>query len=335
MAVCFRPPVQVECIEAYLISPGHQLLVTGAGGFVGRALTLEAVARGLTVRAASRCYSAFPAMIECVSVGDIDGCTDWLNALKDCDVVVHLAARVHVMHDTKPDPLTEFRKVNVDGTLNLACQAVVAGVKRFVFISSIGVNGAETFNSPFVVQDEPAPHSPYAVSKHEAELGLQALAFETGMELVIIRPPIVYGPNAPGNFGSLINWLSRGLPLPLGAVTQNRRSLVALDNLVDFILTCLQHPKAANRTFLVSDGEDLSTAKLLQRMGKAMYRPARLLPVPVSLLTVAARLLGKTAVAQRLLSSLQVDISETCELLGWRPPVSVDEGLRRAAQRRV
>lgn len=312
-----------------------RLLITGANGFVGRALSLEAIAWGLSVRAASRSYSSLPAGIESVSVGDIDGRTDWHDALTGCDAVTHLAARAHVISDTTTEPFTEFRKINVDGTLNLARQAASAGVKRFVFISSIGVNGAETFNAPFVVQDEPAPHSPYAVSKYEAELGLKALALETGMEVVIIRPPIIYGPNAPGNFGSLMRWLSRGLPLPLGSVTQNRRSLVALGNLVDLILTCLQHPKAANQTFLVSDGEDLSTTELLQKMAKAMNRSARLLPVPVSLLAFAARLLRKTAVAQRLLGSLQVNISKTCELLDWKPPVSVDEGLRRAAQQRL
>lgn len=308
------------------------MLITGASGFVGKALCLEAVSRGLTVRAASRSESTFPSAVECVFVEDINGSTDWHDTLTGCDVVAHLAARAHVMHDTTAEPFTEFRKVNVDGTLNLARQAASAGVKRFVFISSIGVNGAETFSTPFVVQDEPAPHSPYAVSKHEAELGLRALALETGIEVVIIRPPIVYGPNAPGNFGSLIRWLSHGLPLPLGVVSQNRRSLVALANLVDLILTCMHHPKAANQTFLVSDGEDLSTTELLQKMGNAMNRPVRLLPVPVSLLSCAARFLGKTAMAQSLLGSLQVDISKTCTLLDWKPPVSVDEGLRRAAQ---
>lgn len=312
-----------------------RLLITGANGFVGRALSLEAIDRGLSVRAESRSYSFFPATIECVSVGEIDSNTDWHDALKGCDVVVHLAARAHIMGDSALNLLPEFCKVNLYGTLNLARQAVEAGVKRFVFISSIGVNGAETFSLPFVVQDAPAPHSPYAVSKYEAELSLQALALETVMEIVFIRPPIVYGPNPPGNFGSLMRWLNRGLPLPLGAVTQNRRSLVALDNLVDLILTCVHHPKAANQTFLVSDGEDLSTTELLQRMGKAMNRPARLLPVPVSLLALAARLLGKMDVAQRLLGSLQVDISKTCELLDWKPPVSVEEGLRRAAQKRL
>jgi nucleoside-diphosphate-sugar epimerase len=314
-----------------LISSGHQLLVTGAGGFVGRALTLEAVARGFSVRAASRRYSAFPATIECVSVGDIDGCTDWLNALKDCDVVVHLAARVHVMDDNTSDPLTEFRKVNVDGTLNLACQAVVAGVKRFVFISSIGVNGAETFSSPFVVHDEPAPRSPYAVSKHEAELGLQALALKTGMELVIIRPPIVYGANAPGNFGSLMRWLSRGLPLPLGAI-YNARSMVALDNLVDLLVLCLKHPAAAGQTLLVSDGEDVSTTALLRRTAKAMCKKSLLIPVPALVLECSAAVLGKRDVMQRLCGSLQVDVTKTRQILGWTPPLTLDQGLKKAVE---
>jgi nucleoside-diphosphate-sugar epimerase len=312
---------------------GYKLLVTGAGGFVGRALSLQAAARDLTVRAAYRSYVDFPPNIACVPVGEIDGRTDWHGALTGCDVVVHLAARVHVMRDVASDPLADFRKVNVEGTINLARQAVRAGVKRFVFISSIGVNGAETFDSSFVTNEKPAPHSSYAISKHEAEVGLQALALESDMEVVIIRPPLCYGPNAPGNFGALMRWLQHGLPLPFGAVTQNRRSLVGLDNLVDLILTCIDHPKAANQTFLVSDGEDLSTADLLHRMGKAINQPARMLPVPTSLLVLAACFLGKKSVAQSLLGSLQVDIRKTCELLDWKPPVSVDEGLRRAAHK--
>lgn len=313
----------------------ENLLVTGASGFVGRALCRQAVAHGLTVRAASRSLSAFSTTMDCGAVGDIDGSTDWLNLLMGCDTVVHLAARAHVMHNARSDELAEFRKVNVEGTLNLAHQSAGAGIKRFVFISSIGVNGAETFGSPFVEQDEPAPHSPYAVSKHEAELGLKALSLQTGMEVVIIRPPLVYGPNAPGNFGSLMRCLSRGQPLPLGAVFNNLRSLVGLDNLVDLILTCVKHPKAANQTFLVSDGEDLSTTGLLQRMSKALNRPARLLPVPPGLLVFAASLLGRRTVAQSLLGSLQVDISKTCKILDWKPPVSVDEGLRRAVEQRA
>jgi len=243
---------------------------------------------------------------------------------------VHCAARVHVMADTAANPLAEFRRVNVQGTLNLARQAAAAGVRRFAFVSSIGVNGAETFGLPFSAQDVAAPHSPYAVSKYEAELGLQALAAETGMEVVIIRPPLVYGLGAPGNFGSLIRWLRRGVPLPLGAI-HNQRSLVSLDNLVDLIVTCLTHPAAINQTFLVSDGEDVSTTELLRRMGQALGRPARLVPVPVSWLKLAAKLVGKPDVAQRLCGSLQVDIEKTRRLLGWTPPLSLDQGLKRAA----
>lgn len=312
-----------------------RVLITGASGFVGRAVCLEASSRGLRVQPAARTLCDLLSIGTSVAVGAIDESTDWTNALEGCDTVVHLAARAHVMHVDRSDPMAEFRKVNVAGTLNLARQAALAGVKRFVFVSSIGVNGAETFGVPFSAQDIGAPHSLYAVSKCEAEVGLKASAEKTGMEFVIIRPPLVYGPNAPGNFGFLMHWLSRGLPLPLGSVTTNRRSLVGLDNLVDLILTCVDHPKAANQTFLVSDGEDLSTADLLRRIGKALNRPARLIPVPVSMLNIALSLLGKRAIAQRLLGSLQVDISKTCELLDWKPPVSVDEGLRRAAQQRL
>ncbi len=268
--------------------------------------------------------------IKNVAVGSINSNTVWRDALVDCYAVIHLAAMVHVMQEASSNYLAIFRRVNVEGTLHLARQAEAAGVRRFVFVSSIGVNGAETFQQPFTSEDRVAPHSPYAVSKYEAELGLKAFAAETGMEVVIIRPPIVYGPNAPGNFGSLMRWLKRGLPLPLGAI-HNQRSLVALDNLVDLILTCLTHPAAANQTFLVSDGEDVSTTELVRRMGQALDRSARLVPMPPSLLKVAAGLVGKGDMARRLCGSLQVDISKTRELLGWTPQVSLDEGLLRAA----
>ncbi len=307
-----------------------QVLVTGANGFVGRALCAEAVARGMAVRGITRASGDLPISVENFAVGGIDGNTDWQDVLTGCEVVVHLAARVHVMADSAAKPLEEFRRVNVQGTLNLAREAAAAGVRRFVFVSSIGVNGAETFQRPFAAHDEVAPHSPYAVSKYEAELGLQALAAATGMEVVIIRPPLVYGSGAPGNFGSLMRWLKRGVPLPLGAI-HNQRSLVALDNLVDLIVTCLTHPAAANQTFLVSDGEDVSTTELLRRMGQALGRPARLIPVPVSWLKLAAAMVGKQDVAQRLCGSLQVDIEKTRRLLGWTPPISLDEGLKRAA----
>lgn len=316
------------------------VILTGTTGFIGSAFLVAAQKRGMKIlsvfRSNEQAKRFGDANNSTVVVTSIEADTDWSEALVDVDVVVHCAARVHVMHDSSFDPLAEFCKVNVAGTLNLARQAALAGAKRFVFLSSIKVNGEGTLlGCPFTAEDTPAPEDAYGISKAEAESGLRQLAQETGMEVVIIRPPLVYGAGAKGNFSSLLRWVARGFPLPLGAVTANRRSLVGLDNLVDLILTCVDHPKAANQTFLVSDGEDLSTTELLQRMGKAMNRPARLLPVPVSLLTFAARLLGKKAVAQRLLGSLQVDISKTCELLGWKPPVPVDEGLRRAAQQRL
>lgn len=309
----------------------ERLVVTGANGFVGRALCAGAVARDSTVRGITRFTCDLPCGCENFVVGNMDERTDWRGALEGSKVVIHLAARVHVMADTAENPLDEFRRINVLGTLNLARQAAAAGVRRFVFISSIGVNGAGTFQRPFTAQDVAAPHSLYAVSKYEAELGLQALAAETGMGVVIIRPPLVYGSNAPGNFGSLVRWLKRGLTLPLGAI-HNQRSLVALDNLVDLIVTCIDHPAAANQTFLVSDGEDVSTTELLRRMGRAMGKPARLLPVPASWLQVAAALVGKRDVAQRLCGSLQVDIEKTRQLLGWSPPLTLDQGLKKAAE---
>jgi nucleoside-diphosphate-sugar epimerase len=275
-----------------------------------------------------------------VTTGDISAQTDWKQALVGVDVLVHLAARVHVMRDAAADPLAEFRRVNVQGTLNLAWQAAAAGVKRFVFLSSVKVNGEATsapHPSPrpegarerFREDDEPAPQDPYGISKMEAEAGLRDLAAQTGMEVVIIRPPLVYGPGVKANFAALMRAVQRGWPLPLGAV-HNQRSLVALDNLVDFIVTCLSHPQAANQTFLVSDGHDLSTTELVRGLAHAAGVSARLLPVPVWALQAGAALLGKGDAVQRLCGNLQVDISKARSLLGWLPPVSVDEGLRRA-----
>jgi len=233
------------------------------------------------------------------------------------------------MNDAVPDPLAEYRKVNVEGTLNLARQAAKAGVSRFVYISSIKVNGEQTASGkPFTPDDEPAPEDSYGVSKLEAETGLHEIASETGMEVVIIRPPLVYGPGVKGNFASMIKLVDKGLPLPLGAI-HNKRSLVALDNLVDLITTCIDHPAAANQVFLAGDGQDVSTTELLRGVGRAMGKPARLIPVPAGMLMFGAGLLGKKAVGQRLLGSLQVDISKARNLLGWEPPLSVEEGLRR------
>ncbi|HMY00617.1 MAG TPA: SDR family oxidoreductase, partial [Agitococcus sp.] len=269
---------------------------------------------------------------QAVSIGDIDSHTNWEVALNQVTTVVHIAARVHVMNDKSTDPLAEFRKVNVDGTLNLARQAASAGVRRFVFISSIKVNGEKTtINHPFCADDTPDPQDAYGISKLEAEQGLRLLSEKTGMEIVIIRPPLVYGSGVKANFLSMMRWLSKGVPLPLGGI-KNKRSLVSLDNLVDLTLLCCHHPAAANQIFLVSDGEDLSTSDLLRRMGQALYSPARLIPVPAIFLRFAATLLGKGDVAQRLCESLQVDITKTQQLLNWNPPVSVDEGLFKTAQ---
>ena len=310
------------------------VLVTGASGFVGRALTSFLVSSGHSVRAASRqpLLHAHVGGFESVMTGDLDQATDWTIALNGIDSVVHLAARVHVMQDHAVDPLAEFRRVNVLGTLQLARQAVDAGVRRFVFISSVKVNGEGTPTArPYTADDVPAPMDAYGVSKLEAEQGLLALAASTGLEVVIIRPVLVYGPGVRANFLKMMQWLDRGLPLPLGAI-DNRRSLVSVNNLVSLILLCLEHPDAVNQVFLASDGEDMSTTALMRRTALALGKVARLVPVPEAVLTVAAGWLGKRDVAQRLCGSLQVDIAKTRRVLGWTPPLSVDAGLAQAAQ---
>ena len=304
-------------------------LVTGASGFVGSALCRRLMAEGASVRGAVRQSVTLPGL-DTVDVGDISGDTDWVRALENVSQVVHLAARVHVMNDDSADPLAEFRRVNVEGTRRLAEQAAALGVRRFVFVSSIKVNGEATEpGRPFTATDVPAPEDPYGVSKLEAEQALREICARSGMEWVIIRPPLIYGPGVRANFGSLIRWVRRGVPLPLGAMTANRRSLVALDNLVDLIDTCLSHPGAANQTFLVSDGEDLSVAELLERIGKAMNKSARLIRVPRSLLKWGAGCVGRRDVYQRLAGSLQVDIEPTRRQLDWSPVVPVDQALRK------
>ena len=309
-----------------------KVLVTGANGFVGcaTATCLQTLTGMTVVRAVRRTLATPNPLAPCVSVGDLDGQTDWSMALAGVDAVVHTAARVHVMQEAAADPLAEFRRVNVQGTLNLAHQAAQAGVCRLVFISSIKVNGEVTFpGHPFTAHDRPAPVDAYGISKHEAEEGLRKMALQTGMEVAIIRPPLVYGPGVKANFAALMRAVQRGWPLPLGAV-HNRRSLVGVDNLVDLVATCLVHPKAANQTFLVSDGQDLSTPELVQGLARATGVSAHLWSVPVWMLQAGAALLGRKAAVQRLCANLQVDISHTQTLLHWMPPVGVDPGLRRA-----
>ena len=293
------------------------ILVTGSSGFVGKALCEEICKENVPATPVSRAWQAPE------SIAD---------SLRQCSAVVHLAARVHVMRDAAQDPLNEYRRTNVQGTLNLARHAAAAGVRRFVFISSVKVNGESTaVGHCFRPDDVPAPQDPYGISKMEAEQGLRQIAAETGMEVVIVRPPLVYGPGVKANFAALMRAVQRGWPLPFGAV-HNQRSLVALGNLVDFIITCTAHPAAANQTFLISDGKDLSTTALVRGMAQAARVPARLLPVPVPLLRLAGRVLGKADTIDRLCGNLQVDSSKARDLLGWVPPVSVEEGLRRVVR---
>jgi len=309
---------------------GPQVLVTGASGLVGEGVVLRLLLdKKFTAVAAVRAGTRLGGLCRVIPF-DL-GLPKGLPILENVAVVVHCAARVHVMNEMATDSLAAFRKINVEGTVRLASHAAASGVKRFIFISSIKVNGEHTArNTPFKASDLPAPVDPYGVSKYEAEIALRQISLETGMELVVIRPPLVYGPGVKANFLSMMRWLDRGVPLPLGAI-ENRRSLVALGNLTDLVVTCIDNPAAAGQTFLVSDGEDLSTSQLLRRMALALDTVARLLPVPAGLLRVAASMVGKSAVAERLCGSLQVDIQHTREVLGWHPPISMERALRQAA----
>jgi nucleoside-diphosphate-sugar epimerase len=308
-----------------------KLLVTGGTGFVGQAL----IARLITYNhykvyaAVRKLVTIFPPDVNQFKFDELSSCTDWNNHLIGVDCVIHTAARVHVMSETSTNPLEEFRNINTEGTLNLAKQAAESGVKRFIYISSIKVNGEVTLpGSPFTANDTFVPTEPYALSKYEAEQGLMKLAEETQMEVVIIRPPLVYGPKVKANFLSMMKWLYKSIPLPFGTI-YNKRSLVALDNLVDLVITCIEHPSAANEVFLVSDDEDLSTSELLTRVANAEGKRAWLLPVNQKVLEFCLGLAGKKDLAQRLCGSLQVDISKTKKLLNWTPPVSVDVALAK------
>jgi UDP-glucose 4-epimerase len=305
------------------------ILLTGGSGFLGSSL-LNAL-KNKNVRCLGR---QKPSKIACTSFykSEINASSDFAVALQDTNVLVHCAARVHVMDDSAVNSFEGFREVNTYGTLNLAQQAADAGVKRFIFISSIKVNGESTdLDFPFRPDEQFVPTDHYGLSKYEAEVGLREVAAKTGMEVVIIRPPLVYGPGVKANFALMMKWVNKGVPLPLGGIKGNKRSLVSVDNLVDLIVTCIDHPNAANQTLMVSDDDDVSTSQLLANMATALVVPNRLLPIPSTWFTFAAKLMGKPAIAQRLCGSLQVDISKTKELLNWRPPYSSAESMKKTA----
>jgi nucleoside-diphosphate-sugar epimerase len=305
------------------------VLVTGGNGFVGSATCAHLTERGCSVRKALRLPPAREAS-GVVAIGDIGPNTDWSVALEGIDAVVHLAARVHRSRDVSHDAAAEYRRVNTDGTRRLASMAAARGVRRFVLLSSAKVNGERT-QRPFTEADPPHPEDAYAISKWEAEQALARIGRETGMACVILRPPLVYGPGVRANFLKLMRAVDAGVPLPFASI-DNRRSLVYLGNLVDAIGTCLEHPRASGRTFLVSDGEDLSTPELVRRLARALKVPARLLPMPVSLLSFAGALTNKRGAVDRLIDSLQIDSGAFREALGWTPPFSVDQGLHETAR---
>jgi UDP-glucose 4-epimerase len=308
------------------------LLITGANGFVGQALCLEAADEGFPVITLTRKPLKSSNFLESIVLDDFSKSDSIRSNLEKVQVVIHLAARVHVMNEFTDYPLNEYRKVNVENTLAIAKAAATSGVKRFIYLSSVKVNGEETFlGKPFAADDVPAPQDPYGISKLEAETALLSLGKQTGMDVVIIRPPLVYGPGVGANFAAMMRGVLLGIPLPLGSIS-NQRSMVALGNLIDLILLCTTHPAAANQVFLVSDGDDISLPQLLRKMATALGAPSRIFPFPISLIWLGSKLLGRQNVAQRLCSSLQLDIAKTKELLGWIPPVSVDQGLLEAAQ---
>jgi len=315
-----------------------KILITGSGGFIGQYLTTSLQKKSCHGNSSDYdiiyTYRHLPEGLSSnnsshFSVGNIDAQTQWQAALTDVNSVVHLAARVHVMQETDADPLAAFRAVNTQGTINLARQAVSAGVKRFIYLSSIKVNGEKTTDSPFYADDQPEPQDPYAISKFEAEQQLLALGKETGLEVVIIRPPLVYGPGVKGNFSRLIKLVDKSLPLPLAGIN-NIRSLVNIQNLCSLIQTCLVHPKAPGEIFLVSDGQDLSTSELFEHIAQALRKKNRLFYLPAGLIKFVTYMLGRKAEYERLFDSLQVDISKNEQLLGWNPEVSVAEGCRQS-----
>jgi nucleoside-diphosphate-sugar epimerase len=303
-----------------------KVAVIGAGGFVGQPVTRRLMAQGVEVRPIVRTPAGLPGERTITDVDD----ADWDALLEGMDAVIHLIARVHIVTDRAENPLADNRRINTAGTLKIAEAAARAGVKRFVFVSTIKVNGENNApGTPFTADEVPTPLDAYGISKREAEQGLFALSERTGMEVTVVRPPLVYGPGVRANFLSMMKWVRRGVPLPFGRVTGNRRSMVGIDNLVDLILTLLTHRNAPGQIFFASDGHDVSTRQLLTMLAAAMGRKARLLPMPVGLMRAAAKAAGKGATANRVLGSLQVDIAKNRDLLDWTPPVSMEEGLRR------
>lgn len=306
-----------------------KILVTGYSGFVGNELALQlqgSYKLNLLGRKSSN--------LGCVYTHNLDSISSYANALVNVDVVVHCAARVHIMDDAASDPLNEFRAVNTQGTLNLAEQAAQSGVKRFIFLSSIKVNGESTSGkAPFTASDKAAPQDPYGISKSEAEQQLLELGKQTGMEIVIIRPPLVYGEGVKANFASLMRFVDKGLPLPFRAIKSNKRSLVSVYNLVDLIKECIEHPKAANQVFLASDDHDLSTAEMVALMANVQGKRNVAIPVPIWCFKLAGKLLNKADVIDRLTGSLQLDISHTKSTLGWTPPYSVEHGFKLAVKK--
>lgn len=312
------------------------ILLTGATGFIGRCL-VKLLSENILINVVgvSRVsqHENSP-RIRYVQMPDMQSTNDWNHAIDGCEVVIHLAGRAHVLQDSSSDPLAEFRAVNVQGTLTLARQAMTAGVKRFIFISSIGVNGSHTTDKPFDEHSVAAPHADYALSKLEAEQGLRELVQGSDMQLVIIRPPLVYAGSAPGNFQRLLKLVASGVPLPF-ALVDNRRSMIALENLVSFIGLCVEHPAAANELFLISDGTDVSTPEIIYNLAKGMGRNAYLCPLPDSLMRWGASLLGKQAMYSQLCGSLAIDSRKTQNLLGWRPVVSAVDALQQAGREYV
>ena len=303
------------------------IAVTGASGFVGRRVLADLARAGHVAIGIGRGEPMAAGRM----IGDIGASTDWAEALNGVEVVVHCAARAHVMHEQREDELMLYRAVNVDGTRRLAEEAARRGVRRVVYLSSVKAAGERsTLGRPLREDDLAAPEDAYGLSKREAELALLDVRAATGLEVVIVRPPIVYGPGVKGNFLRLFRAIACGLPLPLGAL-DNRRSIVSLSNLSDFIGVCVGAPAAEGGTFFVSDGEDLSTASLVRRIGVALGRPARILPVPVAVLPMLLRMLGQTSGVERIMGTLQVDITDAKRLLTWSPPYSVDQGLLETA----